>query len=275
MRYFFAIAIWKKIHAIHFFISCITSHQHCSVPSSTLLQPTSNSQPFQHVDISFTQNNQEPIATSQQTAEERLLASLLNYGKQKEATKIVQPKVVQSHIIQRQNVPPTVQPPTFQPPSFPVDFTNLEVQQAFETPNHNQLNPNIITRPRPNTASFVDNMQISTGLNSAIEASQGKPLTPTPLMMKSGRSDTITSTNSQGVRYDFPNSDSGSQESNAVSKTITKTSPQAAALAQVINGKIASNSSISTVSQFTTAGSIQPPIQAPILQPNKTQSLID
>ena len=31
VRYFFAIAIWKKIHAIHFFISCITSHQHCSI----------------------------------------------------------------------------------------------------------------------------------------------------------------------------------------------------------------------------------------------------
>jgi hypothetical protein len=31
VRYFFAIAIWKKIHAIHFFISCITSHQHCKI----------------------------------------------------------------------------------------------------------------------------------------------------------------------------------------------------------------------------------------------------
>ena len=33
VRYFFAIAIWKKIHAIHFFISCITSHQHWTTPS--------------------------------------------------------------------------------------------------------------------------------------------------------------------------------------------------------------------------------------------------
>ena len=35
MRYFFAIAIWKKIHAIHFFISCITSHQHWNEDSET------------------------------------------------------------------------------------------------------------------------------------------------------------------------------------------------------------------------------------------------
>ena len=34
VRYFFAIAIWKKIHAIHFFISCITSHQHWTLDAA-------------------------------------------------------------------------------------------------------------------------------------------------------------------------------------------------------------------------------------------------